>query len=61
MAVCRRLSVLGFAQSQADSDGTRAAVKLNFQDIGDVIRSETSTFSSVCLNKQRQGLATPMA
>merc|ERR1712203_1356558 len=50
VAVCGSLLVLWFPQSQGDCNGTRSAIELNLEDVGDVISSELAAFRSISLH-----------
>merc|ERR1711959_839666 len=54
MAISSGLLVLGLAKRQGLSDRTRAAIKGNFDDVGDVYSAERSLLGAVCLHEEGQ-------
>merc|ERR1712137_1538714 len=56
VAVGRSLLVLGLAESQGQSDGARAAVEFDLDDVGDIMGSQSSLLGAVGLHEERQRL-----
>ena len=56
VAVGSCLLVLGLTQSQGLRDGTRAAIELDLQHLGDVVHVQAALLAAVSLHKQGQGL-----
>merc|ERR1719488_169626 len=56
VAVGSGLLVLWLAEGQGHGNGSRAAVELDLQDVGDVIRSQLAALGAVGLDEERQRL-----
>merc|ERR1711907_261681 len=56
MAVCGCFLIFRLPESQGHSDGTRSAIKLDLDDVGDVICCQYALLSAIGLDKKRQGL-----
>merc|ERR1719326_2001466 len=56
VAVCSGLLVLWLAECQGHGNGARAAVELDLEDVGDVIRSQLAAPGAVGLDEERQRL-----
>merc|ERR1711988_12492 len=56
VAVGGGLLVLGLAECKRNSDRTRSAIKLHFDDLGDIISCQSTLLCAIGLHKERQGL-----
>mmetsp|Transcript_63424 Transcript_63424/g.115764 ORF Transcript_63424/g.115764 Transcript_63424/m.115764 type:complete len:217 (-) Transcript_63424:47-697(-) len=56
MAVCSSLLVFGLPEGQGESDSTRPTIKLNLDDLGDVVSRQRSLLSTIGLHEERQRL-----